>query len=225
MHFVPQILTLRILWSYNLLGDENMISLLSKSIALFLCRKAIIDNEKVSVCQYGFELIISTIIGFLLVAVSGIMLGKFLESMVFYVLFIVVRLFTGGYHANTHLKCKLTLLVCCLSVLLLSDKIEEMHLVWIHIFLLTSYLVSVVLFTPIEHVNATMTSELKKRNKKISVIMAIALTIINLAGYTYFFEISVVSTLTLFVIAILIIIPKIQERRKIVYEKSSRKST
>ncbi len=202
-----------------------MVISIRRSIALFLRRKAIIDNEKVSVCQYGFELIISTIIGFMLVAVSGIVLDKFLESMVFYGLFIGVRLFTGGYHANTHLKCKLTLLVCNLSVLLLSDKIEEMHSVWIHIFLLTSYLISVVLFTPIEHINAPMTNDLKKRNKKISVIMAIALTIVNFAGYTYFFEVSVVSALILFVIAILIIIPTIQERRKSVYEKGSRENT
>lgn len=49
-----------------------MISFLSNFIALFLYKNNIIDKEKIEVCQYGFEIIVSTIIGFLLVLISGI---------------------------------------------------------------------------------------------------------------------------------------------------------
>ena len=41
----------------------------------------------------------------------------------------------------------------------------------------------------------------------------------DLLEYNYFPKISIVSSLTLFVIAILMIVPKIQERRKTCYEK------
>ena len=53
-----------------------MISFLINSIALFLYKKKVIDDEELTVCQYGFEIIISTIISFLLVLLSGIILDE-----------------------------------------------------------------------------------------------------------------------------------------------------
>ena len=81
-----------------------MISTLSKIIALFLFRKKIIDIKTVPVCKYGFEVVVSTIIGFLLVCISGIVFNEFLSAMQFYALFVIVRFFTGGYHADTYFK-------------------------------------------------------------------------------------------------------------------------
>ena len=198
-----------------------MISFLSNFIALFLYKNNIIDKEKIEVCQYGFEIIVSTIIGFLLVSISGIFLGEITEAILFYCLFVGVRFFTGGYHADTHFKCKLTLLTCCLSVLIASKYLLVSMILQVSVLII--YLITVFLFSPIEHINAPLTEDEKKRNRKISIIMAITLTILSLSGYKYFPKISIVSSLTLFVIAILIIIPKIQERRKMLYEKSNRK--
>lgn len=200
----------------------KMISFLSNSIALFLYKKKVIDDEELTVCQYGFEIIISTIIGFLLVLLSGIILDETIEALLFYVLFIGVRLFTGGYHATTHFKCKITLLICCLSVLIASKYLPNSII--LQIILLSVYLTAVFLFSPIEHINAPLTNDEKARNRKISIIMAIALTIACLAEYVYFPKILLTASLTLFVIAILIIIPKIQERRKMQNEKSNRKA-
>lgn len=83
-----------------------MLSTLSKIIALFLYRKKVIDIKTIPVCKYGFEILISTFMGFLLVCISGIIFNEFLSAMMFYALFVIVRFFTGGYHADTHFKCK-----------------------------------------------------------------------------------------------------------------------
>lgn len=200
-----------------------MISFLSNFIALFLYKKKIIDEKRLPVCTYGFEIIVSTIIGFLLVLTVGIILEKFMESVLFYCLFVGVRLFTGGYHADTHLKCKMTLLICCLFVLVTSKYLKLS--IELQCLLLLLYLIAVFLFSPVEHINAPLTTDEKARNRKISIIMAIALTIISLTGCSYFPKISFVSSLTLVVIAILIIIPKIQERRNMLYEESNRKNS
>lgn len=200
-----------------------MISFLSNSIALFLYKKKVIDEEELPVCQYGFEIIVSTIIGFLLVLLSGIILDEIIEALLFYCLFIGVRLFTGGYHAATHFKCKTTLLICCLSVLIASKYLPDSII--LQIVLLSVYLIAVFLFSPIEHINAPLTDNEKARNRTISIIMAIALTIVCLVEYVYFPRLFLSASLTLFVIAILIIIPKIQERRKMLNEKSNRKAS
>lgn len=91
-----------------------MISFLSHRIALFLRDNGIVDDETSQVCQYGFEIIISTLVGFLIVILIGICCEELLSSILFYTLFVGVRLSTGGYHASTvsanhtqpHLKTK-----------------------------------------------------------------------------------------------------------------------
>ena len=199
-----------------------MISFLSNFIAHYLFKNQIIEKEKIPVCQYGFEIIVSTFMGFLIVSVIGIVLNEFAESLLFYFLFVIVRMFTGGYHAETHFKCKLTLSVCCLSVLILS-KYYIFYFEKAYIFLLIPYLITVCLFAPVEHINAPLNDN-KTRNRIVSIIMAILLTTSNLVIYIYIPKLVIVSSLTLFVIAMLIIISKIKERRCF-YEKSNKKNS
>lgn len=197
-----------------------MISLIGKSIAHSLYKRKIISDEEVPVCEYGFELIVSIVIGFFLVAMSGILLDEFVASMIFYGLFVSVRTFTGGYHAQSHLACKSTMVICCLFVLVgskISERFENPF--WLNILCLIFYLITVFLYAPVEHVNAPMTDKLKVRNRKISIIMAAALTLADIAVFIYFRKVAVILSLTLFVVALLIIIPKVQERRKERYEK------
>lgn len=198
-----------------------MISFLSRIITLFLLQNDIIEKEKTPVYEYGFEVMISTVIGFILIFISGILLNELSAAMIFYAMFIIVRQYTGGYHADSHLKCKLTMLSLCLHVLIaVKYYISLFTFIWNFIFLIT-YCAVVLIFAPVEHVNAPMTDDLKKRNKIISIIIAIILTATNLFGYWHFKKITIVSSITLFIIAILIIIPKISRKEKMLYEKSS----
>lgn len=197
----------------------GMIHFLSSSIASGLFRNGIIDEEKVPVCQYGFELIISTAIGFFLVMLSGIIFEQALSALIFYSLFVIVRLFTGGYHAASHLRCKTVLVCCCISVLAMSELLNQYSGVLLNTVLLIPYMTAVIMFAPVEHINIPMTEEKRIRNRRISVITAITLTSANLVCCIFIPDISVVISLTLLVIAVLIIISKIQERRKSDYEK------
>jgi len=199
----------------------EMISFLSKSITLFLLQNNIIEKEKTSVYEYGLEVMISTVIGFLLIFTAGLLLNELASAMIFYAMFIIVRQYTGGYHADSHLKCKLTMLSSCLLVLItVKYYISMFTFLWHFIFLIT-YCVIVFLFAPVEHVNASMSDDLKKRNKTISIIIAIILTATNLFGYWHFQKITMVSSITLFIIAILIIITQISRKEKMLYEKNN----
>ncbi len=80
-----------------------MISYFSKIIASFLYQRKIISKNELTVCEYGFELIISTAIGFGLVLISGIVFNELLSVILFYAVFICFRFFTGGYHATIYL--------------------------------------------------------------------------------------------------------------------------
>ena len=88
---------------------EVMIHLLSMSIADYLFHRKIITIDKYPVYQYGLEMIISTILGVVLVLLCGVLTGSILHAIIFYLLFVTLRMFTGGYHADTHFMCKLVL--------------------------------------------------------------------------------------------------------------------
>ena len=85
---------------YN--GDKKeVIKIITKFcqiIVNFFIRKNIFSEEQREIYQYGFELWVSSAIGILMVLAIGIISGKFWESVVFYIVFCSIRLFSGGFH-------------------------------------------------------------------------------------------------------------------------------
>lgn len=191
-----------------------MISFLSHRIALFLRDNNIVDDETSQVCQYGFEIIISTLVGFGLVVTIGLCCGELLSAILFYALFVGVRLSTGGYHATTHLRCKLLLCVCCLSTLLTTIFFEDYYNLKVQTIIILSYLLTIFLFSPIEHPNAPLDNFTMKRNRGISIIVSFILAFVIMLGYFEFKKTAMVSSLTLLVVAILMLLSKFMERRK-----------
>lgn len=88
-----------------------MLSLLSKRISLFLCGNHVIEKEEIEIYQYGFEIILSSLIGFILSIAVGCCLEMFFYALLYYGIFVILRLFTGGFHANTYLSCNLVFLL------------------------------------------------------------------------------------------------------------------
>lgn len=190
-----------------------MISFLSHRIALFLKDNDIVDNETSQVCQYGFEIIISTLVGFLLVVFIGVCCEEFLSAVLFYALFVGIRLSTGGYHASTHLRCKLLLCICCLFTVLTTKKFIENYNFMIQTIIILLYLFIVILFAPIEHKNAPLDSFTMKRNRVISIIVSFIFAFVIMLGYFEFKKTAMVSSLTLLVVALLMLLSKLAERR------------
>ncbi len=87
---------------------------------------------------------------------------------------------------------------------------------------LAIYLVCVFLFSPVEHANAPLTEQERERNRGVSIIMAIVLTAVNELGYMFFPAMSAALTMSLFAIAMLMIVAKLKERR-ITYEEDHKR--
>lgn len=88
-----------------------MIQLVTKHIYGFLMRHSTEQTRNndmlCDVYWYGIELVVSSIINVLLIITIGLITGHFYESLIFLFCFILLRQFTGGYHANTYLKCNI----------------------------------------------------------------------------------------------------------------------
>ena len=105
-----------------------MIHTISRNITEFLVKYSVEDKCDLhwKVCCYGIEVTISTLLNCLIVFLIGIFFNMFAESIVFLAAFTPLRIYSGGYHADTYLKCNLIfgilvfgcfLLRCCFRLL------------------------------------------------------------------------------------------------------------
>lgn len=81
-----------------------MKNLIHKYCAL-LQAEGIIPGERLSVYAYGLELLLSGLLNTGIVLILSVFLGQGVLALFFLAGFIPMRIFAGGYHADTHLNC------------------------------------------------------------------------------------------------------------------------
>lgn len=74
-----------------------MIHSVALIIADFLFSKDAITEEEKEVCAYGMELIVSGIISVVLVLIIGLITGGIWYAVIYNIMMIVIRMYTGGY--------------------------------------------------------------------------------------------------------------------------------
>lgn len=157
-----------------------MISKLAKSMALFLADKNLIAAEDKEVYAYGAELLLSTVFNLIIALVIALITNTFWQCLVFLTSFVTIRIYAGGYHADTHRNCMLTL-VCVqgLFVLIIKNFSAEKVKVAISIMLMLSIAV-IILLAPVAHPNKPLTESLKKVLRKKAYVSVAVWTLITL---------------------------------------------
>lgn len=146
-------------------------------LSLFLCkwmyREDVIREDDMETCQYGLQITMANMINFLIMMIIGGLFGSLWETGLFYVVFVSLRLFCGGYHADSYGKCflmfALTCLISTVAVRLFFQYATGLcFLFWAVIFLLGMCICKKV---PIEHVNHPLSVDERKLFKKKSLIV------------------------------------------------------
>ncbi len=86
---------------------------LVSKIVTFLTEQEVISSESdvQDFYRYGIEISISSFLNIFLVLLLGIIINHIAESIIFLLLFILIRSFTGGYHADTYFRCNLLMCI------------------------------------------------------------------------------------------------------------------
>lgn len=189
-----------------------MITFLGKNISLFLCKKNIIPKEEADIYQYGFETILSTVLGFVITLVMGFAFKMALLSVIYYGVFVTLRQLTGGYHADSYLKCNIVFSFVTFFVLGMTKLmcISQMYTVSLHLLLLLITVICIWHFAPVENLNKPLTLKQKDRNHKTSLVILSVLCILSSVLYAIKTDFAVLIALTLFSISMLIIIEKLK---------------
>lgn len=172
-----------------------MFTSLAQSIAEFLVDNEVIDRTKLDIYVYGYEVLLSGILGFIIALILGLIFSQLFEAILFLAVFILLRSFTGGYHAATYLKCNIVFAINLAFVMLLSKHIT-VYLLPYHIIIGIVSFVIIAAFSPIESKFKPIAKQRKKKHRFLSLLILISLITISSLLYINFPVISLVIDLT-----------------------------
>lgn len=173
-------------------------------ISRFLCRKSIIDYNDIEIYKYGFETLCSPLLGFII----GIIFQMFLLSIMYYIMFVTIRQFTGGYHAKSYFKCNLTFSVITMLVFSFTKiaVYTKMYMMLYHILFWVLSFMIVWHYIPVENENKPLDQEQKKKNRHIGIALTAAVSVVSCAIYPISVQTSILMAFTQLSIAVLIVI-------------------
>lgn len=180
-------------------------------IADFLLKKNLIPQSELEIYIYGYETIISCFVDLLIALTVGLISKQIVVMLIFFVMFVSVRLYTGGYHAKTFTGCKTVFITICLLVSLLSELPlpPVLYILILLLFIITGYFLA-----PIENYNKPLTNEEQMKYHKISIVISVFWSAVALLTYFFAIKICLTITLTSAVITILMVIGEYERREK-----------
>lgn len=192
---------------------------LVSQIVNFITEQGVIgdDADVQDFYRYGIEISISSFLNIFLVLLVGVIIHHLIESVIFLAIFILIRSFTGGYHADTYFRCNL--LMCTTFILTVSVNYmvsSKLSLFMIFVLICITELVVSVL-GPIENKNKPINDSKKTRLKIIGIVITLIINCIGL--FLSRNNLGTMIILTTVLIAILMVAAKIKEKRGDICEK------
>ena len=180
-----------------------MIRKLSNNTALFLCKKSNCKEEMLEIVSYGIEALISLLINTIIVIICGVLAHNILAAAVYYISFLSMRFLYGGYHAKSHLKCKLIFAVVTFLVLLFVSLIRYSTFADNCVLLIVSIIPLLVLKPEVSKKRFDIF-----RIRKISVGISLIWSILDLVLFSVNREVSMAVSLSIAVVSISLLIKK-----------------
>lgn len=153
-----------------------MIHRLAESIAYFYGKKANYSKDKIEVCVYGLELLISDTIVITITMILSIITNTFFYTILLLSVFIFLRCQSGGFHASSHFRCNVLFFAAYIVSLLLVKFISVSIMKYVAIIMSVISLIEIFLYAPIEHPNKPISKKKKEKFKVRSIVATIAFT-------------------------------------------------
>jgi accessory gene regulator B len=146
----------------------------------FWVREGFVRENDQDIYSYGLELLISTVMNILALLALGLIFGRLAETAVVLAVMLPMQSFAGGYHANTHLKCFLIMIIGWFPVMWMIDSLSGKGAA-----VVSCAAITVILrLAPVRHVNVPMSGERVKRMKLYSWVFG--LTAVAASGLLLF---------------------------------------
>ena len=159
------------------------------SLSTMIANKFFDDNDKYpkEIYIYGIELLISSFISTSVILLIGLLTKTFFESVIFLISFSAIRVYTGGYHSMTYLRCNIISASSYVAVVIFFYLFRD--LITNPIVLLSGYFLTMILalvFAPVKHENKRLDTADIKKYKLLSLLMITVVFAVYSIGYCVF---------------------------------------
>ena len=134
---------------------------LSKRAIAQLCASGAIQEDDREVYEYSLNILLISVLHTLTILLIGLALGMFLESVVLFASFFLIRKFAGGFHAPKHWQCYLFTIVSISGALLLARLLLTQNDIFFYALLGVQGSI-IFLLAPAEHPNKPLSEKEKK---------------------------------------------------------------
>lgn len=171
-----------------------------------------LPDEERPIYVYGFELLISTLSSMFSIISVSLLINKPVSSLFFFLFFFTLRLFCGGYHASTYLKCFITTNLVFISTIILTEIIIFLQIQWIIPVPVIISTAIIWIFAPIKNENHPCSEETHFKNKIKSRSLSSFCLILFFCFYFFLkqYDIAIHSGLSFIMVSVMIIIEKIR---------------
>lgn len=165
-----------------------MISKLSDYVTEKLLSSGIIGDEDKELYVYGLFMLISHLMFFIITCIFGLILKCPLESIIFYIAFMLIRRYAGGYHAATETRCDIltTLSILTCIVVIRLSKTYDIQTVLLIISALSS--VCIFVLCPLDTPEKPLSDKEFKYFRKISWLILLAIVLAIIVSYVFKFQ-------------------------------------
>ncbi len=183
-----------------------MIKALSYKLTEYLMHKKIIKDE-FEIYKYGFELIISYSIGCIVILMLSVILKTFYAAVIYLLSFYFLRKYTGGYHCKTYFTCNFSFIL----IYIIYSYLCRMYNANIYTYILYAIaFIFIWILAPCDHENKILNEAEIKKYGGISKLLLIIYSCILICFYWLVPKYIISMQLTLIIIAILLILGKIE---------------
>lgn len=143
-------------------------------------KSGVITEDDKEAYQYGMELLLSTLLNFaLMVVVSICVIKKPIAIVPYSIVYVPLRMLTGGYHADSHWQCVLytqgTFAGFVLLVWHITEKLPEIALAGL---IISSFIIWYL--APIEAKNKPLSERERERGKRYSRVLELVIVVVLL---------------------------------------------
>lgn len=157
---------------------------ISDNIVKWMLSNHIIEENKTVICRWGISHILDTAFNIATFLIIGILFKKPIETIVFTLGYIPLRIYAGGYHAKTPFRCWcLSNIILAVSLVIVKNA-EKCYIVFGALSLIAA--VVLIILMPVEDLHKPLGQNDRKKYKKrgmailaVEICMSVALALLH----------------------------------------------
>jgi len=153
-------------------------SIIKNVVSSWVSSGIILDTDS-DIYEYGFELILFSIINVTIIILTSLFVNKVPESIALLLAVIPLQSCGGGYHAKTHMRCFLIMYIGWWICIWLLPYISLLFMVLI----IALSLIMIFTLAPVSHENVTLSDKQRLKMKHYVRIISIIIAIISVVTY------------------------------------------